>query len=530
MLNVGFLWHFHQPDYRDPETGEFILPWVRLHATSGYTDMIELAHRFPSAGQMLNFTPVLLDQLETYISGEFEDVYFRLSRLPPADLTESERSFILTNFFMANPGTQIEPYPRYRELWQRRDRLSGETAVEKFQENFSDRDIRDIQVWFNLSWMGWSTRGFEPVARLFVKGSEFDENDKQELLDAQAMLIKRIVERLGTMQNDSVSELTFTPYYHPILPLICDAGICQTDLSGPGFRYPDDARWHVSRGRELFQRITGYQPCGMWIAEGAVSAESVELCGDLGVNWLVSDEGILCNSKPAISDRSEIYRPHQIKENTSCPIMFFRDRHLSDAIGFSYQHMKPDDAVYDLVRNLEQIAGNIPVGEDRIVVIALDGENPWSYFSDRGEGFLTGLMERLDQHADIDVVTISAFLDKQPDIRFIDHLHSGSWIDNDFHIWIGDPVKNRAWELLAEARGFLQDIDNFATEEKKHTALRHMYAAEGSDWFWWYGEPNHSPSDSEFDRLFRSHLQMIYKLSRHEIPSSLLTPVKAVKF
>ncbi|MFH0765822.1 MAG: hypothetical protein V2A61_05320, partial [Calditrichota bacterium] len=525
-----FLWHLHQPDYRDAATGKFLLPWVRLHACSGYNDMLELALKFPEARHTLNFTPVLLDQLQVYSEGSADDLYLNVTQIAPADLTLEQRGFILDNFFQANPATQIMPHPRYRELYLRRERTRRRIRGENLNGQFSDRDVRDLQVWFNLTWMGWQACRLEPVKAFLDKGNDFREEDKIELVKIQRELIQGVLAKLRKVVAETSTELTFTPFYHPIAPLLCDTDsmqVARPDQPRPQvrFHHPEDLQWQVQEGMALFERVTGQKPCGMWPAEGSVSLEALKIFAAAGVQWLVTDEDICARSLPALTNPLDIHRPHRLEDLSDGPSIFFRQRELSDAIGFRYQLMPPTAAVEDLTNRLVNLADAMPDKTDRMVVLALDGENPWGYYPDCGEGFLTGLTTALAQHPRLQMQTISGFLQTAPLPRKLTKLHSGSWISGDFHIWIGDPVKNRAWELLNAARDQAALRGNDISPEAYQAVMRHLHAAEGSDWFWWFGEPNYSPADPIFDQLFRSRLRQIYRLCGSAVPPRLFQPL-----
>ena len=483
--------------------------------------MISLAYRYPDIGQVLNLTPVLLDQLQDVSKGNC-DLYYELCTIPPDSLTEEQRQFIVDNFFQANPGTQIEPFTRYRELSHKRQNRKGEARL------FSDRDIRDIQVWFNLCWVGWSAGRDDLIQELVAKQNDFTEDDKSALLQFQLDVTKSVLEKLGTVEKDTASELTFTPFFHPIAPLLCDTNaslVSRPDMPLPNsrFQHPEDALWHIKSGMDKLKELTGHHPKGMWPAEGSVSPKAMELFAEAGVEWLVTDEGNVYASDPPIGKRYDIHRPHVLTSDPDGPVIFFRERDISDAIGFRYQRMTPEESTQQLVSRFEQAADSMKKPNEFMLTVALDGENPWAYFPDYGEGFLCSLMERLRDHPKLAIRSISGYLKSCPPKRSIKRLHSGSWINSDFHIWIGDPLKNRAWELLTTARGIISkhELTGSVSEQVWH----HLHVAEGSDWFWWYGEPNNSDTEAEFDQLFRGHLQQICRLLGEEVPKEFMIPI-----
>lgn len=525
-LPVAFLWHFHQPDYRDPSTGVFMLPWVRLHACHSYTDMIELTLMNPSAAWMLNFTPVLLDQLHDYADGKARDHFHDLSIRSPDELDKNERLFILENFFLVNQQTQVFSSNRFTELYMRRKRLSVRLPETELVRQFSDRDIRDIQVWFNLAWMGWWARRDDIIINLLKKGTDYSEENKKLLFEVQAELVGTVLKKIARIPVETSSELTFTPFYHPILPLICDtetARKTQHDLPLPRarFRQPREAEWHIMEGLSKFEEFTGVRPEGMWPSEGSVSHEVVDLVSQAGIKWLVTDQKIRERSTPPASSKFDIHLPYRMSGDSEGVCLFFRHSQLSDDIGFKYQGIQPDIAAREITGKLERIASDDAINRDHIVTIALDGENPWGYYPDRGERFLENLVGNLNNNPVLEMSTVSGYLTREHSFGMIESLHSGSWIDADFHIWIGDKQKNRAWDMLHAAMDYYQEIRDSLSTEIIASIEKHLHAAQGSDWFWWFGEPNHSANDAVFDRLFRDHLREVYRLTRGDLPDYL---------
>ena len=533
-LNIAFLWHMHQPEYRDPFTGAAAMPWVRLHACSGYNDMIATAYAFSKVGMVINLTPVLLDQLAAYAEGRMSDLYLELTKIPAGELTQPQIQFIIKNFFHCNYSTQIQPYRRYHQLWKKRQIwLEGWSTIGTAQNLFTRSDLRDLQVWFNLAWMGWSAQELVSVKELRRKGEFFSEEDKQALLAIQLELTCGVLDQLKVIQSETASEISFTPFYHPIAPLLCDtnAGL----IADPGmvmpncqFAHPADCDWHIREGKRLIAELTGLDPVGMWPAEGSVSVQAVELFGKNGVKWLATDEGNLYRSSPSTYKREDVFRPHRMEGFPDSPCIFFRERDLSDAIGFRYQKTAPAVAAEDLLRKLGGYSEQLHNPAEHLLLLALDGENPWSYFPDWGKGFMFELLDRLSDHSRLQVSTVSKYLATNPPVRSLDRLHSGSWINSDFHVWIGDPKKNRAWELLNNARNRIEENALAESSPITKEVMRHLHTAEGSDWFWWFGEPNNSPNDDEFDRLFRGHLQKIYLLMNDHVPSELYHPIGGV--
>lgn len=521
-LHLALLWHMHQPSYRDPQNGQLALPWVRLHATRAYHDMAWLLDRHPGVRATVNLVPILVEQLTAYVDGE-RDRYWELSRKPARLLTAAERNFMLRHFFSVPLETDIRPRARYWRLHQRQRDGRRDPA------DFTDDDLRDLQVLFNLAWFGFAARAEHPfIDELEHKGRGYTEDDKRKLLDLQIAIIRRLLPLYRRLAERGQIELTATPYHHPILPLIIDtdtAARCQPNRPRPPrFAWPEDARRHVERAVTAHARAFGAPPRGLWPAEGAVSPEVMALFAEQGIRWTATDEHQLHNTLPPNRRRpGDAWRPWRYAVDHERTIdLVFRDRTLSDLIGFTYAKNPAAVAVEDFIARLDHIRrrGN---GDDEplLVTVALDGENPWEHYQNSGRDFLEGLYAALETRADIHTVRIGDHLERHPPRQLLPGLHSGSWIGGDYHIWIGSPVENAAWRALGETRAFYADAAPAADPKAAAAALDHLLQAESSDWFWWYGDHFASENDEDFDHLFRAHLRRVYALLGEDPPSTL---------
>ena len=537
-LNVAFFWHMHQPYYRDPLSGEYSLPWVRLHGLRGYYDMISLLEDFPAIRQTFNLVPSLLCQLQDYASGEARDLFLNLTRKPAEDLSPEEKKFILRNFFMCHWDTMVKPYPGYFALLQKRGFQITDDRLEELLPDFTIQDFRDLQVWFNLTWTGYRAREKKPSIReLLIKGESFSETDKEELLKSQAEILKEIIPLYRSAQSRGQIEITTSPFYHPILPVLIDSNhasraMPRASLPTP-FSYPEDAAAQVQKALALYRDLFGKDPSGMWPSEGSVSPELIPVIRRAGLRWLASDEGILFKSLPPGAGRASLYRPYLVSYQGEEAAMVFRDRNLSDLIGFTYAKNPPQSSANDLLTHFKNIEDSLS-GKDTqaLVLIALDGENPWEYYPDGGQGFLRNLYERLSREAVFPTVRIGEFLEDAPPRQTLDGLHTGSWIEQNFRIWIGSPEDNQAWEYLRRTRTFLKRAtENMPalSPQLRQQAWEEVYIAEGSDWFWWYGDDFHSDNDQEFDRLFRLHLSNVHLLLGAEVPDYLKNPIASIR-
>src|SRR5512138_396728 len=361
-VRLALLWHMHQPPYRDAETGEYLLPWVRLHATRAYNDMAWILERHPKVRCTVNFTPVLFEQLDDYVAGTAHDRFQDLTRRPAADLAADDRGAILRSFFMVDWETHVRPMPRYWDLLQKRGRDVRHADVAKLAAGFSDQEITDLQALFNLAWMGFGALSDDEGLRaLAAKGRDYTREDVAYVLDAQVRTLAGIVPRWRALAQRGQVELSTTPYYHPILPLVCDTDVARRAMPEvelpPRFSRPEDARWHVREAVASHARRFGAPPAGMWPAEGSVSPEAVEILASEGLHWAASDEGVLLHSLPPDAPRlASLYRPWRVSAGAGGEIaMLFRDRSLSDMVGFTYQGVPAAKAVEDFLGHVGAI-------------------------------------------------------------------------------------------------------------------------------------------------------------------------------
>ncbi|WP_243369720.1 glycoside hydrolase family 57 protein [Geotalea sp. SG265] len=538
-LYITFLWHMHQPYYKDPLKGEYALPWTYLHAIKDYYDMAAIVDETPGARAVFNLVPSLLDQILDYASGNAVDPFLLLGQKAPADMQEEEKRFLLENFFSANRQRMIEPYKRYFELYC----LAGEGGgVEDRLRQFRDQDILDLQVWFFLAWTGEAARRrFPQFRQLMAKGKNFSPEDKALLFSLQRELVGEIIPLYGKLHGEGKAELSVTPYFHPILPLLCDMKMARVampkvNLPAVSFLHPEDAFAQVSQGVARFEEIFGFKPLGMWPSEGSVSDEALGIIAQCGIAWAATDEGVLAHTLQGGigGSREALYQPYRFRQQGGDISLFFRDHALSDLIGFTYSQWSPERAVADFVDRLKDIRHRIHGA--RVVPVILDGENAWEYYADNGYTFLSRLYRAVAETPGLTPATFSQVLERVGERRSIDHIHPGSWINANYGIWVGHPEENLGWDYLAKARHAAVEASPEVAallagkgDGGSATALavcRSLYAAEGSDWFWWYGDDHFSPHSDRFDALFRRHLMNVYRLLGLAIPSELYESIK----
>jgi alpha-amylase/alpha-mannosidase (GH57 family) len=536
---LALVWHQHQPYYPDDVGGENPMPWVRLHGTKDYWGMAALLDEVPEFCATINLVPSLLVQLAAYADRGCQDEHLRVSRLPADGLSERDAMFLLDNFFMVSPEQMIRPYPRYHELLQKRG--FGVDPAERAWKRFTKRDVIDLQCWSNLVWI--HPVAFErdkELAEYRMKGRHWTEAEKQWLLGKQLELLGEVVPLHRRLQERGQVELCTSPFYHPILPLLWDKRLARRAMPGaslPQFleSYAGDAREQIRRAVEFHEKTFGQKPRGMWPPEGSVCQGMIPAIADAGIQWIATDEEILCHSTDNWVSRDAngylrnpelLYRPWRVEEAGRSLQVLFRDHAMSDQIGFHYQRVAAHQAVEDFVGKLEAI-GRATAGKTAqrptLVSIILDGENCWEYYPNSGLDFLRRLYRRIVEHPKITPVRVGDYLSRHPATERLGHLFPGSWIQHNFGIWIGQADCNRAWDLLDQTREHLvrRSAEKSKSPEQLRRAWEELYIAQGSDWFWWFHDSHQSAQSSLFDRLFRKHLQNVYLCLQDEPPSGL---------
>jgi alpha-amylase/alpha-mannosidase (GH57 family) len=520
----------HQPYYKNLLTQETDAPWVRLHGVKDYADMVKILAKYPLVHQTFNLVPSLIEQIDDYINDNIKDKFFELSLKLPDTLTVDEKRFISNNFFKINPDTVIAMHPRYYELYFKKER----------REEFTAQDILDLQVWFNLAWIDPIFRKeIAQLKKIEEKGRFFTQEEKLTVLNKQKEILKNIIPIYKEFIQKGQIETTISPFYHPILPLLYNTNIAKEankriTLPKENFSHPQDISAQLLSAVNIFTEKFGFRPNGMWPSEEAVSNHIVPSLIASGIKWIVADEAILFKSlKKKARDTKILYQPHFIKTKEGKLVIVFRDRNLSDLIGFLYHKYRAEDAVADLMKHLKNIALAFK-DQDILVTIALDGENAWEYYANDGHDFLELLYKNLSQADFLKCVTVNEYLTQANVSCEIKKLAAGSWIYGEFSKWMGNASKNRAWDALAKARKLLINsqlptesetpadpirrgaISQISTSQLK-LAWKQMYILEGSDWFWWYGED----PEGDFDRLFRMHLANFYKILDQAPPEYL---------
>ena len=531
MANVVFVWHMHQPYYVNPTTRLAMMPWVRLHAVKGYLDMVSVLGEFPGVHVNFNLTPVLMLQIEELVQGTVRDLWLEWSRKPAAELDQNERLAILEHFFKIHHDNLMRAFPRYAELFTKRGPGFYRDKAHAELVNWSDADFRDLQTWYNLAWCGFTAEELYPeIAALKHKGRDFTEAEKNRVLDIHMEILASIVPLYAAAEARGQAELTTTPFFHPILPLVYDSEFAERCMPGrhrpSRFHWPQDALAQLRLACEQHTRLFGRAPRGLWPSEGSIAPELVPLMREVGLEYFCSDEENLFNSlrrNHEHLDHLELFQGWRVEHQGTAINAIFREKPLSDFVGFMAWRNEPHQAAEHLLTHFRHLADQLPHDTGLIPVI-LDGENCWENFHDGGKGFLRNLYAGLEIDARLTSCTVEEYLLRCPPKKTITTLHSGSWIRSDFDIWIGDEEENRGWDLLGETRRYLED-KTAITPEVRESALREIYAAEGSDWFWWYGPDFSTDCDGLFDELFRQHLKNVYALCGDMPPAVLDRPI-----
>lgn len=544
-LYVAFIWHQHQPLYKSYIDSEYRLPWVRLHGTKDYLDLVLLLERYPKLHQTVNLVPSLILQIEDYVAGTAFDPYLAVALTATEALQTGQQQFIVEHFFDANHRTMIDPHPRYAELYEQRQ----DKGVEWCLQHWTAQDYSDLLAWHNLTWFDPLFWDDPEIASWLEQGKGFTLSDRQRIYSKQREILRRIIPQHRQMQERGQLEVTTTPYTHPILPLLADTNagrVAVPDMTLPNYRFQwaEDIPRHLNKAKQVYLDRFGCAPRGLWPSEQSVSPVILPYIKEQGFQWICSDEAVLGwtiqhffhrDAIGTVLEPELLYQPYRLETPHGDLAIVFRDHRISDLIGFTYSGMKPQQAAIDLVGQLEAIVrtlkarqqqGGTGLEQPSLVTIALDGENCWEFYAEDGKPFLEALYQILSEHPSLQLVTVSEYLEQFPPTATLpaDKLHSGSWVDGSFTTWIGDPVKNRAWDLLTQARQTLANCPE-ATEENNPEAWEALYAAEGSDWFWWFGEGHSSNQDAMFDQLFREHLTTLYRALNKPVPDKVRQPV-----
>ncbi len=506
----------HQPFYKDLWTGQYKLPWTRLHALKDYAGMVRILKEFPEIHQTFNLVPSMLVQIDEYAQGTASDPFFDCAVKPAEELTDAERTFILRYFFQANIGRMIHRYPRYRELFED-------------HSNLSVQDFRDLQVVRQLAWFDEDVLAKDAeLQELIRKERNYNLVDQQKVRRIQQDQLREVFPVYRKFAKSGQIEISTTPFYHPILPLLCDSDIASVSHPAvtlpPKFSYPGDAAIQLQRAHAYIKNKFGIEPVGLWPSEGSVSDHALALAAEAGFKWAASDNGVLARTISRDAGCDVTYKAYEWNQSGLSMKMLFRDHYLSDLIGFEYSRMGAAEAAEHFLHRIRENT----CGQEMLVPVILDGENAWEWYEANGRPFLRELYQRIQDDPNLEALTVSEALAKYP-AEPLQGIFPASWISTNFDIWIGASEDNRAWELLLEARRvydeFIAKHGDTISEDARALAFEELLIAEGSDWNWWYGPEHGSDNRPEFDQLFRDHLSNVYRALGLVPPEALSHPI-----
>lgn len=533
QITLCLFWHMHQPFYKDLVSGDYRLPWARLHALKDYYGMVKILEEFPEIHVTFNLAPSLLAQIEDYAEGKASDPFLALALKPAEAIGRAEREFLLRYLFQANEQRLIGRYPRYRELFAifKENQCMPQLAA----ESFDNQMLRDLQVLSQLAWFDEEYLAHDPqIRRLAEKQRNYRREDQETIANKQSELLQKVIPIYRDFAARGQIELAASPFYHPILPLLCDSNIAAVShpyLALPSqFSYPQDAEDQLSLACEFFLSRFGKRPNGLWPSEGSVSDAALRIAARAGFRWAASGDQVLARTLNAPLNPASAYRPYRWQQEGDILNVIFRDHVLSDLIAFAYQRMDPDRAAEHFLAEVRKSCRPVLAeGRRALVPVILDGENAWEFYFENGRPFLRELYARLSADPEIGARTVSEAL-RETEPEPLSRVFPGSWIDANFDIWIGAEEDNLAWEQLLRARRTYDEVlrSPVATEltgEAKRLAKEELLIAEGSDWCWWYGPEHSSANRPEFDELFRGHLANMYRLLALDPPAELNHPI-----
>lgn len=546
-LNIAFIWHFHQPVYQENYNEDFLMPWVRLHTSKDYYDMLSRIEDFKNIKLNFNISPILVESVERYINGA-HDVHSRLLISDVDALNNDDKNFILQHFFDANYANMILKRGYYANLYNKRyskDNISTDA--------FTNQEYADIMANFTLCWIDKRFIDIFPNLKyLMEKEENYTLEDRREIFNIQLEIFKKLADIYKKHQKQNRIEISTNPFYHPILPLLLnireDKYQYSENLPEASKLMEEDAAEQILKSLDTFEKFFGKRPKGLWLPEQCISKKAVQLLSKLGIKWTVADEGILANSiqKEFTRDfEGNLEDPYDLCANYKLPNLktniIFADSFFANLVGFGYGNYEGEIAANDFYEKIKTIQNKLENSprEEHLLTIAMDGENCWESYTNDGEEFLSTLYSLIENDSSLETVLMSEFLEKSEPI-ILDDLSSGSWINRNFDLWIGEPTKNVAWLYLDKTRTALENVKNQLLEEAKNgkekqqaldiinKAKQEIFIAQGSDWFWWYGEPNESGNDHIFDYLFRAHLKNVYKILQKPHPGYLDVPLISI--
>ncbi len=532
-LSIAIYWHMHQPVYEIE--GTYLMPWARLHAVKDYLDMVLVLEKFPKLKLNFDVVPALMDTIVNYING-YHDIHSELTISDTEKLSGEEKSFILNNFFSPKFETMLYKSENYKALYQKR--FSKDVCD---PDDFSPQEISDLMALFNLVWIDpVHDERYPRIKELWAKQYNYTLEDRIEIINIHRQIIKEIIPTYKKYIDEGRIELTTSAYYHSILPILIDLkastkNTFTTEGLPPTLGMLDDARKQVRLALDKVEEILGIRPKGFWPPELCLGPKTLNLLAKEGIEWTISDEGILSDSinfdfirdfKGNLNDPYHLTKVYEYQTKTNPINVIFRDRSIPNLINFEYAGIDAKMAANDLFDKIKVVQNKLLVSPDQthLLTIALDGENCWENYQNDGNDFLANIYSLIEADETLETVLISDYIKKDKHKKTLNKIYSGSWIDKTFQYWIGEPTKNKAWSYLKHTKDV---YEAFAKQNKNYphldAAYNELMIAQGSDWFWWYGEPNNSGQDFVFDYMFRERLKNVYLILGLEPPEYLNT-------
>ncbi len=530
-LSIAFYWHMHQPVYQLSPEGDYLMPWVRLHAVKDYLDMVLILDKFNNIKLNFNIVPVLLDALIDYGENNLHDIHSRLTITDVDDLTDDDKEFIINNFFDANFHSMILPNEEYNKLYQK-----YQSGYENDINIFTPQEYSDLMALFNLAWFDPIYKNMYPeLKKLIKKGKNYTLDDRIKIIEIQRDIIRKIIPTYKKFIEKGKIEVTTSPYYHPILPILLDIKSIKTSEHSnlpSNLKMSLDAKIQTEKALDRIEELLGKRPRGIWPSEHCINSKVMDMFNKLGVQWTISDEGILSDSikfefvrdfRGYLEDPYHLLKSYDYKGTK----IIFRDSIIPNLIAFEYPNHSPEGAANDLYDRIKAVQSKLLTSpdENHLLTIAMDGENCWENYTADGSAFLSAIYSLIENDPTLETVLISDYLDKDT-AKPLNKIGSGSWVNRNFKLWIDEPLKNLAWTYLKQVR---DDFSAFVKQNPLNpnieAARRELFICEGSDWFWWYGEPNDSGRDNIFDYIFREHLKNIYLYLGLNVPEYLDAPL-----
>lgn len=530
-LSLAIYWHMHQPVYEIE--GTYLMPWSRLHAVKDYLDMVLFLERFPNLKLNIDLVPALVDTLIDYENGA-HDIHSELTVADVSKMSDEEKTFVLNNFFSPKFETMLYRSKNYSDLFQKR---FADDACSP--SDFTNQEISDLMALFNLVWIDpIHDKRFPRLQELWEKQYNYTLEDRIEIIDYHRKIISEIIPTYKKLIKEGRIELTASAYHHAILPILIDMKntlkYAPTTESLPQtLGMKDYAVWQVRKALDRLESVFGVRPKGFWPPELCLDSKTLNVLAKEGIEWTISDEGILSSSinydfvrdfKGNLNDPYHLLKVYKYQTKTSPMNIIFRDRSIPNLINFEYGGMNPKMAANDLYDKIKIIQSKLLVSPDdsHLLTIALDGENCWENYENDGNDFLENIYNALENDDTLETVLISDYIKHDKHKKQLNKIYSGSGIDKTFKYWIGDSTKNIAWAYVAKAKEMLDDYaSKNPLSDKIDVARSELMITQGSDWYWWYGEPNNSGQDFVFDYMFREHLKNVYLVLGREVPEYL---------